>query len=197
MKKEITKIYEAVVFRHFYLDRGLRGALEVAVPRGRVDYMAIDRKDLIYCLEIKTSVQDFGSKHGHNFVGHKNYYVMPYSVYLKVQHKIPKHIGVYTVKKAKYINRDSYDTMYKTGMLKYYYAYELVNLKKAKTVAPTGKQGNKLQKRSQDQLKKNVLTACNSTIVRLMKDLMRSKDVEVTKEAYGKMPYNELLYYEE
>jgi hypothetical protein len=55
----------------------------------RVDYMkfvplntsvsGIEKGDF-YCYEIKSSVEDFNSKNGHNFLGDYNYYVMPASV---------------------------------------------------------------------------------------------------------------------
>lgn len=70
----------------------------------RVDYMlfkpvnnsvsGIEKGD-VYCYEIKSSVEDFHSKHGHNFLGDLNYYVMPEDVYEAVKEKIPYRIGVY------------------------------------------------------------------------------------------------------
>lgn len=50
----------------------------------RVDYMLYKPKDCtvsglekgdFYCFEIKSSVEDFHSPHGHNFMGDLNYYV--------------------------------------------------------------------------------------------------------------------------
>lgn len=38
---------------------------------------------IITCVEIKISVSDFHSDHGHNFVGHCNYYAMPTELYKK------------------------------------------------------------------------------------------------------------------
>lgn len=72
-----------------------------------------------YCYEIKSSVEDFHSPNGHNFLGDYNYYVMPEDVYMLVQKEIPFGIGVYipdginkggwynlkAVKKARKINR--------------------------------------------------------------------------------------------
>ena len=49
---------------------------------------------VITCVEIKISVSDFHSAHGHNFVGHCNYYAMPTEVYKKVKGEIPEDIGV-------------------------------------------------------------------------------------------------------
>lgn len=96
----------------------------------RVDYMrfkpvnntvsGIEKGDF-YCYEIKSSVEDFNSKHGHNFIGEYNYYVMPEEVYEIVKDNIPSYVGVYvpvrgnpcdgcyklkSVKKAKKKDRD-------------------------------------------------------------------------------------------
>lgn len=87
----------------------------------RVDYMlfkpknnsvsGIEKGDF-YCYEIKSSVADFESKHGHNFIGDYNYYVMPLDVFEKVKDKIPFAVGVFvpekplrSVKKARRIDR--------------------------------------------------------------------------------------------
>lgn len=70
----------------------------------RVDYMrfkpvnntvsGIEKGDF-YCYEIKSSVEDFRSKNGHNFIGDYNYYVMPEEVYASVSKEIPYYVGVY------------------------------------------------------------------------------------------------------
>ena len=49
---------------------------------------------VITCVEIKVSVSDFHSDHGHNLVGHCNYYAMPLALYKKVKDEIPDGIGV-------------------------------------------------------------------------------------------------------
>ena len=49
---------------------------------------------VVTCVEIKVSVSDFHSDHGHNFVGHCNYYAMPLALYKKVKDEIPDGIGV-------------------------------------------------------------------------------------------------------
>lgn len=69
----------------------------------RVDYMrykpvnntvsGIEKGDF-YCYEIKSSLADFRSKNGHNFIGDYNYYVMPEEVFLQVQDLIPYFVGV-------------------------------------------------------------------------------------------------------
>lgn len=89
----------------------------------RVDYMqfkpinntvsGIEKGDF-YCYEIKSSVEDFRSKNGHNFIGDYNYYVMPHEVYIGIRHEIPYKVGVYcpngselrSVKKAKRADRE-------------------------------------------------------------------------------------------
>ena len=72
-----------------------------------------------YCYEIKSSVEDFHSPNGHNFLGDYNYYVMLENVYMLVQKEIPFGVGVYipdginkdgwynlkAVRKARKINR--------------------------------------------------------------------------------------------
>ena len=89
----------------------------------RVDYMkfkpvnnsvsGIEKGDF-YCYEIKSSVDDFHSKNGHNFIGDYNYYVMPHDVYVQVSKEIPYEVGVYcpngrellSVKKARRADRE-------------------------------------------------------------------------------------------
>lgn len=70
----------------------------------RVDYMrfapinnsvsGIEKGDF-YCYEIKSSVADFASKNGHNFIGDFNYYVMPEDVAGSIEGKIPWDVGIY------------------------------------------------------------------------------------------------------
>ncbi len=70
----------------------------------RVDFMkfkpvnntvsGIEKGDF-YCYEVKSSVEDFRSKNGHNFIGDFNYYVMPEEVFVRVSHMIPYGVGVY------------------------------------------------------------------------------------------------------
>lgn len=63
-----------------------------------VDCIKYDCDRTVYCYEIKQSVQDFHSKNKLTFIGHKNYFVMPYSLYEKVKDEINKNypqIGVY------------------------------------------------------------------------------------------------------
>ncbi len=78
----------------------------------RVDYMVfkpinntaggIEKGDF-FCYEIKSSVEDFHSKNGHNFIGDFNYYVMPKDVYERVKTEIPYQVGVYCPNENKLI----------------------------------------------------------------------------------------------
>lgn len=78
----------------------------------RVDYMrivpknntvsGIEKSD-VYCYEIKSCVEDFKSKNGHNFIGDFNYYVMPCDVYKKIIDYLPRFIGVYTLNKEGFL----------------------------------------------------------------------------------------------
>lgn len=69
----------------------------------RVDYMRFDPKNNsvsgiekgdFYCYEIKSSVADFLSKNGHNFIGDFNYYVMPEDVADSVKNQIHYNVGI-------------------------------------------------------------------------------------------------------
>ena len=92
----------------------------------RVDYIrfkpvnntvsGIEKGDF-YCYEIKSSVEDFHSGHGLNFIGDYNYLVMPKEVYMIVQKEISYFVGVIVptennwrnlevIKKAKRKNRE-------------------------------------------------------------------------------------------
>jgi hypothetical protein len=79
----------------------------------RVDYMqfkpvnntvsGIEKGD-IYCYEIKSSVADFHSGHGLNFIGDYNYLVMPEEVYAAVANEIPRYVGVIVPTESSYRN---------------------------------------------------------------------------------------------
>ena len=60
-----------------------------------VDCIKYNCQREITCYEIKQSKQDFHSKNKLTFIGHKNYFVMPYSLYEEVKNEIPLGIGVY------------------------------------------------------------------------------------------------------
>lgn len=60
-----------------------------------VDCIKYNCQRKITCYEIKQSKQDFHSKNHLTFIGHKNYFVMPYELYEQVKNEIPAGIGVY------------------------------------------------------------------------------------------------------
>lgn len=98
-KTELTVTLEKSLQRDVLKPLGVFGCPEVTIGwygTQRVDFMSMDSKEVFRCYEIKVSKSDFKSKHGHNFVGHLNYYVMPLELYKEVQADIPKEIGVYT-----------------------------------------------------------------------------------------------------
>lgn len=130
-RKEITQLLSKALEHYINPknDPRIYWAKEVTFDYGtlnqiRVDYMrfvpvnntisGIEKGDF-YCYEIKSSVEDFHSKNGHNFIGDYNYYVMLNPVYEKVKDKIPYKIGVMTlddnevmkiIKKAKRCDRE-------------------------------------------------------------------------------------------
>lgn len=110
-RTDITKLLSLSIQKHINPNNDPRiyWAAEVTFDYAtgnavRVDYMkfkpvnntvsGIEKGDF-YCFEVKSSVEDFHSKNGHNFLGDFNYYVMPEEVYEKVKNEIPYKIGVY------------------------------------------------------------------------------------------------------
>lgn len=90
LELEKALMAKTVEFRTF-------GCPEVTIGwfgRKRVDFMQTNTKGIIWCYEIKVSVSDFHSKHGHNFEGHYNYYVMTPELYKEVKDEIPDGVGV-------------------------------------------------------------------------------------------------------
>lgn len=110
-RKEITEMLSLSVEKHInpHNDPRIYWAREVTFGYAtqnavRVDFMrfkpvnntvsGIEKGDF-YCYEVKSSVEDFHSKNGHNFIGDFNYYVMPEEVYEKVKDEIPYGVGVF------------------------------------------------------------------------------------------------------
>ena len=128
-RTEITKELSLAIEKHInpHNDPRIYWAKEVTFDYGtthtiRVDYMQFKplnnsvsgiEKGSFFCYEVKSSVEDFRSKNGHNFIGDYNYYVMPHDVYLVVKNQIPFNVGVYclfddglkVVKKARRLDR--------------------------------------------------------------------------------------------
>lgn len=108
MKTEQTSEFEKELMKSCILNRTF-GVPEVTIGwygSRRVDFVEINTKGIIRCYEIKVTKHDFHSKHGHNFVGHYNYYVMPKELYQEVKDEVPDWVGVMvegleTVKKSR------------------------------------------------------------------------------------------------
>ena len=110
-RPEITKLLSLSIKKHIspYNDPRICWAKEVTFDYAtdhsiRVDFMKFNpvnntvsgiEKGDFYCYEIKSSVEDFHSKNGHNFIGDFNYYVMSEDVYETVKSEIPYYVGVY------------------------------------------------------------------------------------------------------
>lgn len=111
-RPEITKELGERLEQHIdaHNDPRIYWAKEVTFDYGtsemrRVDYMrfkpinnsvsGIEKGD-VYCYEIKSSIEDFLSKNGHNFIGDLNYYIMPEEVFRAVRDSIPYNVGVMT-----------------------------------------------------------------------------------------------------
>lgn len=109
-RPEITRMLSLATEKYInpYNDPRIYWAREVTFDyatskASRVDFMkfkpvnntvsGIEKGDF-YCYEVKSSVEDFHSKNGHNFLGDFNYYVMPEDVYEKVKNDIPHYVGV-------------------------------------------------------------------------------------------------------
>ena len=63
------------------------------IPENQVDISGLE-KGIFVCYEVKSCKEDFKSGFGQNFVGEKNYLVMPMSLYKEVQKEIPWGVGV-------------------------------------------------------------------------------------------------------
>lgn len=123
-RPEITKALSLSVQRYInpHNDPRIYWAREVTFDYATVDAVRVDfmrfkpvnntvsgiEKGDFYCYEVKSSVEDFHSKNGHNFLGDYNYYVMPAAVYENVKDEIPYKVGVLVPQKKNYLG-DWYD----------------------------------------------------------------------------------------
>lgn len=109
-RKECTRQLSAMLERHIdpRSDPRIYWAREVTFDYStnhkiRVDYMrfqplnnttsGIEKGDF-YAYEVKSSVEDFKSPNGHNFIADYNYYVMPADVFEAVKDTVPYGVGV-------------------------------------------------------------------------------------------------------
>lgn len=110
-RPEITQMLSLSVEKYLnpHNDTRIYWAKEITFDNGtsnkcRVDFMkflpvnnsvsGIEKGDF-YCYEVKSSVDDFHSKNGHNFIGDFNYYVMTEDVFEKIKNEIPYYVGVF------------------------------------------------------------------------------------------------------
>lgn len=108
-RKEITKFLGNLLIREKFSGLGKYWASEVSIDYGtsdvkRVDFMQFEpsgvvgisgiEKGIFICYEVKSCKSDFESGFGRNFIGEKNYYVMPMATYKEIIHDIPNDIGV-------------------------------------------------------------------------------------------------------
>jgi len=123
-KKKITELLSLSIQKHINPNNDPRiyWAKEVSFDYAtsnaiRVDYMKFNPKNNtvsgiekgdFYCYEVKSSVDDFHSKNGHNFIGDFNYYIMPEEVYEQVKKEIPYMVGVY-IPEGKHYKGDWYN----------------------------------------------------------------------------------------
>lgn len=108
-RKETTEFLGQLLIYQKFRGVGKYWASEVSIDYGtinvkRVDFMQfkpvnqvnIDgiEKGIFICYEVKSCKNDFNSGFGKNFIGEKNYFVMPMSLYKEVINEIPHNIGV-------------------------------------------------------------------------------------------------------
>lgn len=99
-----TKEIEYIAYKHFWR-KGWYGVFECAVPRSYINKYHRERVDLISYettgiwrfYEIKVSKSDFYSSASLTFLGHYNYFIMPYELYEKVKKDISEGIGVWVI----------------------------------------------------------------------------------------------------
>lgn len=168
-KTDLTKQIEIELVKKYYYDNnhggmGRRFALECQVYSqrldvterfrkstyhvGRVDFVTLHQsrqQDILSCFEIKISKSDFKSKNGHNFIGDYNYYVIPIELldYVKTNRKDTR-IGI--------IVYDPDDEIYPLSTV----------------VKPRRFKDRFMKQYNDEKIKHNMLTACNSTVRRLL-----------------------------
>jgi len=103
-KTKLTKDIETALY-HYCYELGQILVDEVTMGNaGIVDTLSLEMKgnrekgyDYVWrFFEIKVSRQDFYSTNKLTFLGHFNYFVMPYDIYVLVKKDIPKMVGVLT-----------------------------------------------------------------------------------------------------
>lgn len=108
-RKETTEFLSNLLEKERFSGIGKYWAKEVSIDFGsvnvkRIDYMQFEpagaceiseiEKGIFTCYEIKSCKADFESGFGRNFIGEKNYFVMPMATYKEVMQDIPHNVGV-------------------------------------------------------------------------------------------------------
>lgn len=108
-RKETTQFLGELLIRKKFSGIGKYWAREVSIDAcsgdvKRVDFMQFEpvgvcgisaiEKGIFICYEIKSCSADFNSGYGKNFIGEKNYFVMPMELYRKVIQELPHNVGV-------------------------------------------------------------------------------------------------------
>lgn len=108
-RKETTDFLGKLLVREKFSGLGKYWASEVSIDYGttdvkRVDFMQFEpagvvgvsgiEKGIFICYEVKSCKADFKSGFGRNFIGEKNYFVMPMDTYKEVMQDIPYGVGV-------------------------------------------------------------------------------------------------------
>lgn len=108
-RKDITKFLGNLLKSDRLSGRGKYWASEVSLDYGtrdvkRIDFLQFEpsgvvsiseiEKGIFICYEVKSCKADFDSGFGQNFIGEKNYLVMPMATYKEVINKIPHNVGV-------------------------------------------------------------------------------------------------------
>jgi hypothetical protein len=126
-KSEKTLRLETDIWKATY-KKGMFGCFEVTIGFSgveRVDYLTYDTEGIWRFYEIKVTKADFHSKANKTFLGHYNYYVMPYELFQLVKDEIPEHIGVWIgdscVKKAKKQELGIDETILKDSLIRSLY----------------------------------------------------------------------------
>ena len=100
-----TKDIENIAYNYLW-KKGWYGVFEVAVPRAiinkyhreRVDFLTYETSGIYRAYEIKRDKADFYSNCAWSWIGHYNYFIMPYKLYFEVKDDIPEGIGVWIIR---------------------------------------------------------------------------------------------------
>lgn len=110
-RKETTQFLGELLRKERFSGIGKYWANEVSIDYGttevkRVDFMQFKpenqvnvsgiEKGIFICYEVKSCKADFESGFGKNFIGEKNYFVMPMNLYKEIVRDIPHNVGVLT-----------------------------------------------------------------------------------------------------